>query len=53
MLPKAAITAERHVTVDGDVEVSVHQDSPLKATLRAKRNVRPGNDRNRDVVCAV
>ena len=53
MLPKAAITAERQVTVDGDVEVSVHQDSPLKATLRAKRNVRPGTDRSRDVVCAV
>jgi hypothetical protein len=53
MLPKAAVTVERQVTVDGDVAVSVHQDSPLKATLRAKRNVRSANGRSRDVVCAV
>jgi len=42
----------RRVTVDGDVSVSVRQDSPLKATLRTKRNARPG-ERGREVVCAV
>lgn len=36
---------------DGDVTVSVHQESPLKATLHTTRRVRPGN-RDRDVVCA-
>lgn len=45
--------AERRLEVDGDVSVSVRQDSPLKATLRAKRNVRQQGDRGRDVVCAV
>jgi transcriptional regulator with XRE-family HTH domain len=44
---------ERHLEDDGDVSVSVRQDSPLKATLRAKRNVRAQTDRSRDVVCAV
>jgi transcriptional regulator with XRE-family HTH domain len=38
----------RKITVDGDVSVSVHQKSPLKATLRATRNVRPGK-RGREV----
>jgi len=44
---------ERRLEDDGDVSVSVRQDSPLKATLRAKRNVRAQTDRSRDVVCAV
>lgn len=35
---------------DGEVSVSVQQDSPLKATLRATRRVRPA-DRDRDVLC--
>ena len=52
VLPPAA-TAERPasrrtVTVDGDVAVSVRQNGPLKATLRAKRNVRPSG-RGREV----
>jgi transcriptional regulator with XRE-family HTH domain len=42
--------AVRSVT-DGNVSVSVRQDTPLKATLRATRNVRP-SDRGRDVVYA-
>jgi transcriptional regulator with XRE-family HTH domain len=41
----------RQVATDGSVSVSVRQDTPLKATLRATRNVRPG-DRGRDVVYA-
>jgi transcriptional regulator with XRE-family HTH domain len=37
---------------DGKVSVSVRQDSPLKATLRATRRVRSApHDRDRDVVC--
>lgn len=53
VLPKGARTGPgRKITVDGDVAVSVHQSSPLKTTLRATRNVRPGK-RGRDVVCAV
>ena len=38
------------LAVDGDVSVSIRQDSPLKATLRAKRNIRSANDRGRDPV---
>ncbi|MEV1286966.1 helix-turn-helix transcriptional regulator [Micromonospora sp. NPDC049679] len=41
----------RQVTTDGNVTVSVRQDSPLKATLRTTRRVR-GSGRDRDVVCA-
>ena len=41
----------RQVATDGSVSVSVRQDTPLKATLRATRNVRPA-DRGRDVVYA-
>ncbi|SDY51164.1 Helix-turn-helix domain-containing protein [Micromonospora pattaloongensis] len=40
-----------HVTTEGNVTVSVRQDSPLKATLRTTRRVR-GAGRDRDVVCA-
>ncbi|MDG4823690.1 helix-turn-helix transcriptional regulator [Asanoa sp. WMMD1127] len=40
----------RQVATDGKVSVSVHQTSPLKATLRAKRNA--GGQRDRDVVFA-
>jgi len=42
-----AAKAVRTVTTDGKVSVSVRQDSPLKATLRA----RPLRDADRDVVC--
>jgi len=41
----------RQVATDGTVSVSIRQQTPLKATLRATRTVRPG-DRGRDVVCA-
>lgn len=52
VLPKGVRTGPgRKITVDGDVAVSVHQNSPLKATLRT-RNVRPGK-RGRDAVFAV
>ena len=47
------VTAEpavRRVATDGKVQVSVRQETPLKATLHA-RKVRPG-DRDRDVVYA-
>jgi transcriptional regulator with XRE-family HTH domain len=51
MLPKAAVARTgHHLAVDGDVSVSIRQDSPLKATLRAKRNIRSANDRGRDPV---
>ncbi|PZM96658.1 MAG: transcriptional regulator [Actinobacteria bacterium] len=40
----------RSVASDGNVTVSVQQDSPIKATLRTTR-VQPG-DRDRDIVCA-
>lgn len=43
---KAAKDAMRHVATDGNVSVSVHQDTPLKATLRTTRK------RDRDVVYA-
>jgi transcriptional regulator with XRE-family HTH domain len=39
----------RNVATDGTVSVSVRQDTPLKATLRATRTSRSG--RGRDVVC--
>ncbi len=42
--------AVRQVATDGNVQVSVRQETPLKATLHA-RKVRPG-DRDRDVVYA-
>ncbi|MEH1013777.1 helix-turn-helix transcriptional regulator [Micromonospora sp. CPCC 206060] len=41
----------RQVAIDGKVSVAVRQDSPLKATLRTTRRVRPA-DKHRDVVCA-
>jgi transcriptional regulator with XRE-family HTH domain len=41
----------RKVATDGTVSVSVRQETPLKATLRATRTVRRG-DRGRDVVFA-
>jgi XRE family transcriptional regulator, stress-response regulator len=49
----APIPAEAIVstTVDGDVEVTVRQDSPLAATLRATRRL-PGGNRGRDVLSA-
>jgi transcriptional regulator with XRE-family HTH domain len=51
MLPKAAVARTgHHLSVDGDVSVSIRQDSPLKATLRAKRNIRSTNGRGRDPV---
>jgi len=51
MLPKAAVARTgHHLAVDGDVSVSIRQDSPLKATLRAKRNIRSANGRGRDPV---
>jgi transcriptional regulator with XRE-family HTH domain len=40
----------RRVATDGNVSVSIHQDSPLKATLRAKRTAPTA--RERDVVFA-
>jgi transcriptional regulator with XRE-family HTH domain len=49
---KATGRGVRQVTSDGNVAVSVRQDSPLKATPRSAR-VRPAADRSdRDVVCA-
>ena len=51
MLPKPAVARTgHHLAVDGDVSVSIRQDSPLKATLRAKRNMRSANGRGRDPV---
>ncbi|MCX4473812.1 helix-turn-helix domain-containing protein [Micromonospora sp. NBC_01655] len=46
----AAGRGVRQVTTGGPVSVAVHQDSPLKATLRSTR-VRSA-ERDRDVVCA-
>jgi len=37
-------TPEARVT-DGDVSVTVRRDSPLRTTLKATRNRRPGTDR--------
>ncbi|NLU79956.1 helix-turn-helix transcriptional regulator [Micromonospora sp. HNM0581] len=48
---KATGRGVRQVTSDGNVAVSVRQDSPLKATLRSAR-VRPTDRSDRDVVCA-
>lgn len=42
----------RQVATDGNVSVSVRQDSPLKATLRTTRRVRSTNERGREVVRA-
>ncbi|MFI6759551.1 helix-turn-helix domain-containing protein [Micromonospora sp. NPDC050417] len=42
----------RQVATDGNVSVSVRQDSPLKATLRTTRRVRSNTDRGREVVRA-
>ena len=39
------------MTVDGDVSVTVHQDTPLSATLRATRKLR-ASGRGRDVLSA-
>jgi XRE family transcriptional regulator, stress-response regulator len=47
---KPANRPVRQVTSGGPVTVAVHQDSPLRATLRSTR-VRPA-ERDRDVVCA-
>ena len=41
-------SAGRKITVNSDVAVSVHQKSPLKATLRTTRNVRSAK-RGREV----
>ncbi|WP_229401174.1 helix-turn-helix domain-containing protein [Micromonospora okii] len=49
-VPRPAGRGVRQVTSGSPVGVSVHQDSPLKATLRSTR-VRPA-ERDRDVVCA-
>lgn len=46
-----ATDGRRQVATDGSVSVSIRQDSPLKATLRTTRNVRPSRP-ERDVVCA-
>jgi transcriptional regulator with XRE-family HTH domain len=50
VLPPSAPAARtsRKITVDGDVAVSVRQNSPLKATLRTTRNVR-STKRGREV----
>ncbi|WP_433532033.1 helix-turn-helix domain-containing protein [Micromonospora sp. CA-263727] len=48
---KATGRGVRQVSSDGTVSVSVRQESPLKATLRAAR-VRPADRTDRDVVCA-
>jgi transcriptional regulator with XRE-family HTH domain len=45
-VPVKSAEAKRQVTSDGSVSVSVRQDTPLKATLRATRK------RDRDVVYA-
>lgn len=42
----------RQVSSNGKVSVSVRQEGPLKATLRATRTVRSGKKRDRDVVYA-
>jgi XRE family transcriptional regulator, stress-response regulator len=44
-----AVPSSRKITVDGDVAVSVRQNSPLKATLRTTRNVRSAKQRGREV----
>jgi hypothetical protein len=53
VLPAGAnARATRRLTVDGEVAVSVHQNGPLKATLRTTRNAR-AHRRGSDVVCVV
>ena len=47
----AADAPVRQVATDGSVSVSVRQETPLKATLRATRKVSTGK-RDRDVVYA-
>lgn len=50
---RMAPTAPVHrVTTDGNVSVSVRQESPLKATLRTTRRVRSANSEPRAVVRA-
>jgi transcriptional regulator with XRE-family HTH domain len=49
--PGEGATPTVSTTVDGDVSVTVRQDTPLKATLRATRTVR-GAGRERDVLSA-
>ncbi|WP_456238642.1 helix-turn-helix domain-containing protein [Plantactinospora sonchi] len=41
----------RQITTDGTVSVTVRQESPLKATLRATRRIHPNTNQDRDVVC--
>ncbi|MFC6017294.1 helix-turn-helix domain-containing protein [Plantactinospora solaniradicis] len=41
----------RQITTDGTVSVTVRQESPLKATLRTTRRIRPSANPERDVVC--
>jgi transcriptional regulator with XRE-family HTH domain len=43
--------AVRQITTDGTVSVTVRQESPLKATLKTTRRVRPTAGSERDVVC--
>jgi len=50
-VPGEAVPASLSTTVDGDVAVTVRQDSPLAATLRATRRL-PGGNRGRDVLSA-
>ncbi len=47
-LPSDAV---RQITTDGTVSVTVRQESPLKATLKTTRRIRPGAGSERDVVC--
>jgi transcriptional regulator with XRE-family HTH domain len=48
---KPADAGVRRVATDGSVSVSVRQETPLKATLRATRKVTTGK-RDRDVIYA-
>ncbi|GAA3725034.1 hypothetical protein GCM10022225_02450 [Plantactinospora mayteni] len=41
----------RQIATDGTVSVTVRQESPLKATLRTTRRIRPSSNPERDVVC--
>lgn len=47
-LPSDAV---RQIATGGTVSVTIRQESPLKATLRATRRIRPGAGADRDVVC--
>jgi transcriptional regulator with XRE-family HTH domain len=55
-VPSATEDAPEHsvsTMVDGDVSVTVRQETPLKATLRATRNLAAARrDRDRDVLSA-